>query len=233
MLAFYRDGRQGEALGAFQRAREILADELGIDPSPELTRLHERMLKQDAGLDLRGEPLRGYRLLEKLGQGTTGIVFRAIQPHVGRDVAIKLFTNDSPSTRRSFGVSIRTLKPSRASSTLTSSRSTTTGGNRTGPTSSPASCAEAAFEAWRNEADHSSTTVASHSSSRSRRARVRAPPGRRARRCAVSGEHPVRPRRQRVSRWLLGRGEPDGPTRRRAGSAGRRTSHPSSPRWTA
>jgi WD40 repeat protein/DNA-binding SARP family transcriptional activator/class 3 adenylate cyclase len=91
MLALYREGRQAEALQAFQRAREILADELGIDPSPELARLHERILKQDPALDVQGEPLRGYRLLEKLGQGPTGVVFRAIQPHVGRDVAVKVF----------------------------------------------------------------------------------------------------------------------------------------------
>jgi WD40 repeat protein/DNA-binding SARP family transcriptional activator/tRNA A-37 threonylcarbamoyl transferase component Bud32 len=91
MLALYREGRQAEALGAFQRAREILADELGIDPSPDLTRLHQRVLKQDPGLELRGEPLRGYRLLEKIGEGPTGIVFRAIQPHVDRDVAVKVF----------------------------------------------------------------------------------------------------------------------------------------------
>ncbi len=91
MLALYREGRQAEALGAFQRAREILADELGIDPSPDLTRLHQRVLKQDAGLELRGEPLRGYRLLEKIGEGPTGVVFRAIQPHVDRDVAVKVF----------------------------------------------------------------------------------------------------------------------------------------------
>jgi WD40 repeat protein/DNA-binding SARP family transcriptional activator/class 3 adenylate cyclase len=90
MLAFYREGRQAEALNAFQRAREILADELGIDPSPELMRLHERVLKQDPGLDLRGEPLRGYRLLEKIDDGPTGVVFRAIQPHVERDVAVKI-----------------------------------------------------------------------------------------------------------------------------------------------
>jgi WD40 repeat protein/DNA-binding SARP family transcriptional activator/class 3 adenylate cyclase len=91
MLAFYREGRQADALSAFQRAREILADELGVDPSPELIRLHERILKQDPGLELRGEPLRGYRLLEKIDDGPTGVVFRAIQPHVERDVAIKIF----------------------------------------------------------------------------------------------------------------------------------------------
>ncbi len=91
MLGLYRDGRQAEALNAFQRAREILADELGIDPSPELLRLHERILKHDPGLELRGEPLRGYRLLEKVDDGPTGVVFRAIQPHVERDVAVKVF----------------------------------------------------------------------------------------------------------------------------------------------
>jgi DNA-binding SARP family transcriptional activator/class 3 adenylate cyclase len=91
MLAFYREGRQAEALSTYQRAREILADELGIDPSPELMRLHDRVLNQDPGLDLRGEPLRGYRLLEKIDDGPTGVVFRAIQPHVERDVAVKIF----------------------------------------------------------------------------------------------------------------------------------------------
>jgi WD40 repeat protein/DNA-binding SARP family transcriptional activator/class 3 adenylate cyclase len=91
MLAFYREGRQAEALGAYQRAKEILADELGIDPSPELARLHERILRQDPGLDLRGEGLRGYRLLEKISDGPRGVVFRAIQPRVERDVAVKVF----------------------------------------------------------------------------------------------------------------------------------------------
>jgi WD40 repeat protein/DNA-binding SARP family transcriptional activator len=91
MVASYRDGRQAEALNTFGRARELLADELGIDPSPELVRMHERILKQDPSLELRGEPLRGYRLLERIGAGSVGTVFRGIQPHVGRDVAIKVF----------------------------------------------------------------------------------------------------------------------------------------------
>ena len=90
ILALYREGRQAEALGSFQRAREILSDELGIDPSPELVRLQQRILRQDPDLDLRGEPLRGYRLMEKIGEGPTGVVFRGLQPRVGRDVAVKV-----------------------------------------------------------------------------------------------------------------------------------------------
>jgi predicted ATPase/DNA-binding SARP family transcriptional activator len=51
MLALYRCGRQADALRAYGQLRARLADELGIDPSPELRRLHERILRQEPGLD--------------------------------------------------------------------------------------------------------------------------------------------------------------------------------------
>jgi DNA-binding SARP family transcriptional activator len=56
MLALYRSGRQAEALDAYRRAREVLADELGIDPSPELQALQERILRQDPDLAAAAPP---------------------------------------------------------------------------------------------------------------------------------------------------------------------------------
>src|ERR1700751_1842452 len=52
MLALDRAGRQGEALSAYQRARSLLADELGVDPGPELRRLEAAIVAQDASLDI-------------------------------------------------------------------------------------------------------------------------------------------------------------------------------------
>src|SRR6201991_886343 len=52
MLALYRVGRQGDALGAYQRARTLLANELGVDPGPELRRLETAIVAQDASLDI-------------------------------------------------------------------------------------------------------------------------------------------------------------------------------------
>ncbi|MFJ9553620.1 BTAD domain-containing putative transcriptional regulator [Nocardiopsis sp. NPDC101807] len=43
-LALYRSGRQGEALHALRRARRTLADELGVDPGPDLRRLEADIL---------------------------------------------------------------------------------------------------------------------------------------------------------------------------------------------
>ena len=52
MLALYRSGRQADALGAYRRARDGLVNAIGIEPGPELRRLHEAILRQDPSLDL-------------------------------------------------------------------------------------------------------------------------------------------------------------------------------------
>src|SRR6516225_4883520 len=52
MLALYRAGRQGEALAAYQRARALLVDELGVDPGPDLRRLEAAIVAQDAALEM-------------------------------------------------------------------------------------------------------------------------------------------------------------------------------------
>jgi DNA-binding transcriptional activator of the SARP family len=53
VVALYRAGRQGDALEAIRRLRSTLADELGVDPSPELDALHRRVLTHDPALDGR------------------------------------------------------------------------------------------------------------------------------------------------------------------------------------
>lgn len=50
MLALYRSGRQAEALAEYQNARRRFADELGLDPGPELQQLEAAILRQDPTL---------------------------------------------------------------------------------------------------------------------------------------------------------------------------------------
>lgn len=50
MIALYRSGRQAEALAVYADTRRLLADELGVDPRPELSQLQQRILQADEEL---------------------------------------------------------------------------------------------------------------------------------------------------------------------------------------
>jgi predicted ATPase/DNA-binding SARP family transcriptional activator len=50
MLALYRADRQADALDAYQRARRLLTEELGLEPGDQLTQLQRRILERDPAL---------------------------------------------------------------------------------------------------------------------------------------------------------------------------------------
>ncbi|MER5474917.1 AfsR/SARP family transcriptional regulator [Streptomyces sp. NPDC002935] len=58
MVALYRSGRQAAALGVYQRLRSRLIEELGVEPAPQLQRLHHAMLAVDPKLDILRGPHR-------------------------------------------------------------------------------------------------------------------------------------------------------------------------------
>ena len=90
MLALYRSGRQAEALQAYQDARSALVDELGIEPSPELSRLHGSILRQDSGLDRRdGGPPTDDHFREVARELLAGRVVPVLGADVG-DLAARL-----------------------------------------------------------------------------------------------------------------------------------------------
>lgn len=58
MRVLYRSGRQSEALAAYRELRDRLADELGIDPGPEISSLHQMILTQSHALDVIAPQMR-------------------------------------------------------------------------------------------------------------------------------------------------------------------------------
>lgn len=97
ITALYRSGRQADALQAYQAYRTLLADELGLQPSAALQELEVQILRHDSALDAPaadGPHVKAYALLDKLGSGAWGEVWRARQPSVDRDVAVKVISRE-------------------------------------------------------------------------------------------------------------------------------------------
>ncbi|MGW3124219.1 AfsR/SARP family transcriptional regulator [Streptomyces sp. NPDC001107] len=59
MVALYRSGRQAAALDVYRQLRIRLIEELGVEPSPQLQRLHQAMLAVDPALDVAAPVRRG------------------------------------------------------------------------------------------------------------------------------------------------------------------------------
>ncbi|GAA1536855.1 BTAD domain-containing putative transcriptional regulator [Kribbella lupini] len=55
LLALQRSGRSAEALGCYETVRVLLADELGVDPGPELKRQHGVLLQSESAAATIGE----------------------------------------------------------------------------------------------------------------------------------------------------------------------------------
>ena len=115
MVALYRTGRHADALRVFREYRALLVDELGVDPSPALRAIEQRVLRHDPGLLLTepaGRRLRGYRLGERLGTGRDGTVYAGSVPGVDRDFAIRVVREeiaDRPEFVRVFEASTQQL----------------------------------------------------------------------------------------------------------------------------
>jgi DNA-binding SARP family transcriptional activator len=71
MLALYRCDRQSEALQAYQEARRLLVEELGLEPSRRLRDLEQAILRQDPSLDL-GRPPRAVPEPAEVSQQASG-----------------------------------------------------------------------------------------------------------------------------------------------------------------
>jgi DNA-binding SARP family transcriptional activator/WD40 repeat protein len=112
MRTLYSTGRQVEALRVYSSYRRYLVEETGLDPSDELGELETRIARGDPGLDGSSQTRRGYEVGERIGEGAFAVVHRAVQPGIGRDVAIKIIRPelaDQPEFIRRFELEARTV----------------------------------------------------------------------------------------------------------------------------
>ena len=91
MLGHAMLGDVSGARAAYNRCRIVYERDLQVELSPETVLLAEKVLSgKSQERAAPGEAIRGYQLRETIGQGGFGIVYRAQQSSVGREVAVKV-----------------------------------------------------------------------------------------------------------------------------------------------
>ena len=99
MVALHGAGRQADALRQYRALQGRLREELGVRPSARLQRVHDQIASGDPALDpgdersatrASGPTVRGYEIRARIGERGSGVVYRAYQPALGREVAVKI-----------------------------------------------------------------------------------------------------------------------------------------------
>ncbi|HEX6686020.1 MAG TPA: BTAD domain-containing putative transcriptional regulator [Candidatus Limnocylindrales bacterium] len=97
MLGLYRCGRRAEALGCYQRARERLVGDLGVEPGPRLRKLHHEVLNDEPHLTAEKGPVIVAQLPADVA-GFTGrdLDLKRLEELLRRDAAPQVVTVAGP-----------------------------------------------------------------------------------------------------------------------------------------
>ncbi len=84
-------GQRAAALAQYETLKYLLDKEMCMAPAAKTSALHQKILVGDLDMAEAATPsVRGYELQEQIGLGHHGVVFRAVQTGVNREVAVKV-----------------------------------------------------------------------------------------------------------------------------------------------
>jgi WD40 repeat protein/DNA-binding SARP family transcriptional activator/tRNA A-37 threonylcarbamoyl transferase component Bud32 len=113
MEALALSGRREQALAVYEACRRVLAEELGMGPAARTTAYYDQIVAGELQFDrLPAHGVRGYELKEPIDEGSYGVLYRALQPAVMREVAIKVIRRqyaDNPDFIRRFEAEAQTI----------------------------------------------------------------------------------------------------------------------------